>query len=252
MCVFSATFQLLPDFPLLVLANRDESRARPTEPPQCHAPHDATPWIGGLDRQARGTWLGINAAGLLVAVTNRAKTNLPENVRSRGLLCRELLAHPSVDDARSALDDQLRRHHFAGFNLLLFSAEQAMVIEAGDKFAAHVLAPGIHTIANAGLNDPVDPRVARAQFEVNEALARCRHADDWIEAARPITALHAADQLAGLCLHRNGWGTVSSTLLVLAAERVQSRYLYAAGSPCTTPFTDYSPLLRSLLTEETR
>ena len=53
---------------LQVAANRDEFLARPADPP---TPSADGRWLAPRDRQAGGTWLGVNRAGLFVGVTNR-------------------------------------------------------------------------------------------------------------------------------------------------------------------------------------
>ena len=55
--------------------------------------------VCGIDRQAGGTWLGVNQFGLLVVVTNRPKALAPLEPRSRGLLCRDLLDRRNARDA---------------------------------------------------------------------------------------------------------------------------------------------------------
>jgi uncharacterized protein with NRDE domain len=248
MCIFAAIFQRHPESPLFVVANRDESRSRPTAPPQVHRGSIGSGWVGGSDLIAGGTWLGINEAGLLVAVTNRAKSNVAASVQSRGLLCRELLEQRSIDGARAEFERQWKAHRFAGFNLLIFSREQAFVIEAGEQFAVTALKPGIHVIANRGLNDDDDPRVVRARREVEEMFAASQDIDAWIERSKHIAALHAEGDQPGLCLHRlEAWGTVSSSIVSLANDRQQSRYWYSAGPPCETEYVDRSKLLNSIL-----
>lgn len=249
MCIFAAIFQAQPEFPLFVVANRDESRSRPTAPPQLHASGNGARWVGGSDLIAGGTWLGMNEAGLLIAVTNRAKSHVAASVQSRGLLCRELLRQASFNAARLEFDRQWNVHEFAGFNLLIFSREQAIVVEAGDEYRVTPLKPGIHIIANQGLNDLADPRVARARREVEAMYAASRDIDKWIHESKRIAALPTQADQPGLCLHRTKeWGTVSSTILALAAKPERSRYHYAAGPPCEATYTDETPLLNSILT----
>ena len=75
---------------LMLGANRDESLARPSMPP--HVIVRQPRIVAGRDSRAGGTWLGVNEHGVLVAVTNRRKTNVPMPARSRGLLTREALS----------------------------------------------------------------------------------------------------------------------------------------------------------------
>ena len=70
-------------------ANRDEFLARPADPPE---PSADGRWLAPRDRQAGGTWLGVNAGGLFVGVTNRSAGPRDAARRSRGLLVLDALA----------------------------------------------------------------------------------------------------------------------------------------------------------------
>src|SRR5579872_1957695 len=89
MCLLALYFRVVEDAPVVVGANREELYARQGEPPRVvDGPLRA---VGGVDPQAGGTWLGVNERGMLVAVTNRPRTVVSPQPRSRGLLVRELL-----------------------------------------------------------------------------------------------------------------------------------------------------------------
>jgi len=82
MCLLAIFFRVVEDAPLIVGANREELYARGGEAPQrldgsCRA-------IGGRDPAAGGTWLGVNEHGVLIAVTNRLKTELPPSRAAAG------------------------------------------------------------------------------------------------------------------------------------------------------------------------
>src|SRR5436309_9198000 len=105
MCLIALFFRVVEDAPLIVGANREEFYARGGESPRLlDGPVRA---VAGLDPAAGGTWLGLNEHGVLVAVTNRARSRPPERPRSRGLLARDLLgcssATAAVEKARLAL-----------------------------------------------------------------------------------------------------------------------------------------------------
>src|SRR5438552_11865453 len=97
MCLLALFSRVVEDAPVVVGANREEMYARGGEPPRIL--DSACPALAGVDPVAGGTWLGVNARGLLVAITNRLKKSLPRQPRSRGLLARELHACPNVADA---------------------------------------------------------------------------------------------------------------------------------------------------------
>src|ERR1700761_2457378 len=97
MCLLALLFRVVEDAPLVVGANREEAYARGGEPPQrLPGPIDA---VGGRDPVAGGTWLGVDAAGVFVAITNRPKDTSPGPLRSRGSLVRDLLGCRSAQEA---------------------------------------------------------------------------------------------------------------------------------------------------------
>lgn len=239
MCLIALLYRVADDAPLLVGANREEFFDRPGEPPRLHA--EPVPWVGGFDPVGGGTWLGVNAHGLLVAVTNRHKDRVPSPRRSRGLLVRDLLRHA---DARIAIDDaatRLEAEPYDGCNVLVADARHAAVLHAGDRLDVRPLTPGIHVLANGDVNDPDDRRV--------------RHVLAWLGERRPATAADGLAALRAVCaqtepqpitLRLTTRGTVSSSLLALPADLGTGVYLHSQGPPDRTPYLDRGDLLRQL------
>ena len=90
-------------WPLLLAANRDELRGRPSRAPGRHWP-DRPHVRGGLDLEAGGTWLGVNDDGVVAAVLNRRGTLGPQpGKRSRGELVLEALDHAEAYHAAEVL-----------------------------------------------------------------------------------------------------------------------------------------------------
>lgn len=54
----------------ILIANRDEFLARPTEPASFHSFHHETEWkaVSGIDSKGGGTWLGINRTGRIAVL----------------------------------------------------------------------------------------------------------------------------------------------------------------------------------------
>lgn len=249
MCVFVALFRVLPGCPLLILSNRDEQRSRPTQLPQIHTEGpQGVRWLGGRDEVAGGTWLGLNEFGVIVAVTNRPKAGMGATVRSRGLLCRELLVSASVDEAAAMAERQLDTFEFAGFNLLLLSASKCVVFEEGDVRVAHTLSSGIHAIANRGLNDVNDRRTQRAMTETKNRLYVTDNWQRWMNLGGEICSLPESADQPGLCLTEPNWGTVSSTIIALPEDATNATHRYAPGPPSASSYVDYSVDVRQLLT----
>jgi uncharacterized protein with NRDE domain len=234
MCLIALFFRVVEDAPLVVGANREEFYARGGEPPRLlDGPVRA---VAGLDPTAGGTWLGLNEHGVLVAVTNRRKSQPPDRPRSRGLLARDLLGCPSaaaaVEQARLALDSGA----YAGCNVVCADRESAAVLHAADWLRVRPLPPGIHVLANGDVNDATDPRV--------------RSALDWLEGRQygcSQQAVMALEELCpAMCLRHTNRGTVSSSIVAVRAPLASGVYLHAQGPPDVTPYADYSYLLREL------
>ena len=275
MCLLGVVLHAIPDSPLLVLANREELYARPSTAPDILRPPAPLPaWLGGVDLVAGGTWLGVNALGLVVAVTNRpgrsatgtptstngkcsdkaaehsandANSPSPHNteLRSRGLLCRRLLQASDPMEAQRAALDELTQHAFAGCNLVMVSRAGGVVIEAGDHIATKPLVSGVNLITNGNLNALDDPRIRRVRAALESVAGKDR--DAWLSYAATLCGAGAEQGQPAICLKGTDRGTVSSTLLALGNHALESRYLFADGPPAAAPYQDYSPLLRELL-----
>lgn len=116
MCVIFFAYQKHPDYPLILLANRDEFYNRPTEVAKNW--EDFPDILAGRDLIGGGTWLGINKNGKFAAVTNYRDPNAPAGSRSRGDLTAEFLK------TNKSAEDYLAKIHqnaleFSGFNLVL-------------------------------------------------------------------------------------------------------------------------------------
>jgi hypothetical protein len=241
MCLLALFYQVFEEAAVVAGANREEFYNRGGEPPQIL--DGPCPAVAGVDPLAKGTWLGVNQRGVLVAVTNRPKSVLPAVPRSRGLLARELLgcrtAALAVDHAARELD----RGRYAGCNIVCADQESATVVHGGDWLRLRPLPPGLHVVTSHDANDTSDGRLG--------------HALQWLSQRsydRPEEAMLALQELCGqngnggpaICLHGERGGTISSSIVALRSPLAASSYLHAQGPPDGTPYTDYSGLLRQL------
>ncbi|MBI2825820.1 MAG: NRDE family protein [Planctomycetia bacterium] len=244
MCLLAIHYRTVSDAPLLVAANREEFFNRPFLPP--HVQGDATPFLAGVDVRAGGTWLGINARGVLVAVTNRAKSALPVAPRSRGLLCRDMLEVPSAVEAADLATRALAAGHYAGANFVAADAQTAFVIEAGDEPRQTSLPPGLHLVTNGPPNDPGD---ARQQFARELFAAGGVHDVASFLAVAARVCGHGPDPATGRTIVLRGAdrGTVCSTLVAITTDVQKAVYQFAPSAPDVTLYTDLSRELRSLL-----
>lgn len=165
MCLIAFAFQQHPDYPLILVANRDERYERPTEPARFWP--EQPDLLAGRDLEQGGTWLGIRRDGRWAAVTNFRDLELRQHPLSRGDLTRDFLSGdtPAVEFIQ-ALRPSMPR--YGGFNLLL-----------GDRTGVHycsnraphetALAPGIYGLSNHLLDTPW-PKLLQAKSGLHRLL----------------------------------------------------------------------------------
>src|SRR4051812_5111157 len=244
MCWIAVLFHVNAHYPLIVAANREESRTRPSQTPFQWA-GSPTVWAG-RDELAGGTWLGVNATGLVAAVTNRPADSRDATLRSRGLLCLDTLQCDSPGSARSFFVDELSRQRFNPFNLLCVSPVAGWVgTWQGD---VRELEPGIHIVSNFG---DVDDDTLPIVREVQNRIASIDVASPVIEELFASLGSVAAQTNQPFPLSRAGgdYGTVSSSLVAINADGTVAAYWHAPGPPSEIA---YSPVLLSPVDRQPR
>ncbi len=246
MCTLVLYFRVFPDYPIVIAANRDEALARPSAKPNQLW---QSPWIyGGQDLLAGGTWFGVNEHGVAVGILNRQAVTPPDpSYRSRGQLCLDALKQTSAEAALHSLAANAT-YQYNPFNLVIVDQYSSYVVNNQDQKEAltiRSLSPGTYVVTNRAPNDPACPRIARVSpglTEVGQTFA-----------AKPVSlpmlfsTLHR--QLAdhgdvqkeirnGLCLHLEGYGTCSSTLVAYSSRSHSYTYRFAEGPPCKTSYSD--------------
>jgi hypothetical protein len=247
MCTLVLYFRVFPGYPLVVAANRDEALTRPSAPPMQLW---SAPWVyGGQDLLAGGTWLGVNEHGLTVGILNR-QSPLPADphCRSRGHLCLDALKYDSASAALHAILEQKGRS-YNPFNLVIADQDSAYVLHnqngSTGSFTVVSLEPGFHIVTNRNPNDQACSRVSRFTprfIKISQALVpQSISLVDLFASLRHQMATHAAplhDARDGLCIHLNGYGTCSSTLLAYSQQERRYAYHFAPGPPCLTHYKE--------------
>lgn len=246
MCTLVLFFRVFPDYPIVIAANRDESLTRPSLTP---VRLGETPWVyGGQDQLAGGTWLGVNEHNVAVGVLNRhSQTPADSRCRSRGQLCLDALKQHSATAALQALRAN-RDDAYNPFNLVLIDHESAYVVDNHTHaFTVRQLPAGIHIVTNRDPNDAACPRIARFSPRFSDiARAFGNHTGSL---STLFTSLHhqmathgegSGETRDGLCLHLDGYGTCSSTLIAYSQQEQRYRYHFAPGPPCRTDYSEVS------------
>jgi len=237
-CTLVLAWQVFPDAPVVVAANRDEAVGRPSEPP---ARRDwERPVVAPVDAEAGGTWIGFNDAGVLVAITNRWIDADLAGDRSRGLLVRDALRHDSAEAATRFVERAVAGQEYQGFNLAIADSTAALYLEWDGRLGVRNFEPGVHVVVNVGADGQY--AIPAAHQYRGEAQARNADAlrtalqpdpgessDHWLDRAASVIADHSY----GVCVHGDGFGTQSSSLIRLGEV---PRHEYADGPPCETPF----------------
>lgn len=222
MCVLAMWLGMDPARPFVVAANRDESLSRPSAPPAEIEPGV----VAGRDLESGGTWLGMNKHGLFVAVTNRRSPPRPPGALSRGLLALETLRCRKLACVEGIVERRVRDHAFAGFNLVAVVEGQGLCLHYDGTLRRAPFGAGVHVVSSdRDLDDP-----SMAEKEVVDRLAGVPD-----EAAlRAFLATHDGDR--PICKHGEGFGTVSSTILIDRGDGF--RLLHADGPPCRAAFVE--------------
>ncbi len=225
MCLIALVYRTLPHTPLLVLANRDEAFARPTDPLARWA--DTPMVLGGRDRQAGGGWLAVSEQGRFAAVTNvRAGQPLPAE-KSRGALVAQWVQGTDTV-AQFAQQLATSRHAYGGVNLI-FGTLADLFCYHSPHGSLQPLASGVTVICNGAPDAP--------WFKVERLRAQCAALStplppedqllDWLTDPTPAPCEALPDTGVGYALEKRlspifiaetDYGTRASTLLSCRAD----------------------------------
>jgi len=240
MCTLAAFVGVFPAHPLVVAANRDEYLGRPALPPRllrAAAPRA----VGGQDLVAGGTWLGLGERGLVAGLLNRQSATPPDpSRRSRGQLCLDMLACETAREAAERVAAEPAGRYNA-FSLLLADAREALVAAQPPDEAPRVipLESGLHLLTNLDVNDPRCPRIAASRqgfAAAGDAFAADGDVAAFVARMQTVLADHTTPVdprgRASLCVHGDGFGTRSATVLLVGSGGRPLRYFHAEGPPC--------------------
>ena len=243
MCTLIAFHGVWEDAPLVIAVNRDEAYDRPASPP---AVLEGRPSIlMPRDERAGGTWMGANAGGLWVGLTNRDGEREDPARRSRGLLCADLLGETGPHAVLARLQDLERSYN--PFNLVTGDAESLWLVEHdGGRSIPRRLAPGVHLVTNRPFDETSDEsKAGRARRRLEEeglwpAPPGGAAPDDLEERLEAVLGDHGLHGHDALCLHGGRYGTRSGAVWRIGGP-VGSRepatlLAYAEGPPCSTRF----------------
>jgi uncharacterized protein with NRDE domain len=206
--------------------------------------------IAGKDLRAGGTWLGVNEHGVVVGILNRrangtsGRTVAPAILRSRGLLCLDLLRFRSADSAAAFIAAHDQRYN--PFTILFADMNRAYVAYNNDPdIIIQNIEPGLHVFSSAAELDLRSAKADRAHQRfsgfVNNVAANPLASCQCIAPLQNILADHSLrdgsdDPGDAICVHREDSGTVSSSLIFCGENNRQFETYHCPGAPCQNSF----------------
>ena len=248
MCLILFGWNVVPDTPLVVAANRDEFHARRA---RALSRWPDAPIIGGRDGEAGGTWMGVNAeTPSRVAMVTNVRDGIPApGPRSRGELPVQFLLG-AMSPGEFAGELLTRAQDYAPVNVLIGDSEEFWWATNWPRPRLQQVPDGVHGLSN-GLLDSHWPKVDRGRDALSELLLddpesvdpylelladRHRPADD----ALPSTGvpIERERDLSPMFIDVRGYGTRASTVLRVGADGhgdiTERRFTYRARRRGTT------------------
>ncbi|MGY0216978.1 NRDE family protein [Endozoicomonadaceae bacterium StTr2] len=232
MCLIGIRWEPDSETPFLMVANRDEFYARPTE--KGHFWDDNQDVFGGKDLLAGGSWLGVSRKGRFAAVTNYREVPLIAGKRSRGELVSNFLCGDS--DAREYLE-AINRHadDFSGFNLLLADHTGLYYYSNRGKQGITRLQPGMYVLTNHLLDTPW-PKAKKLRKSLEASVNQSVSVDEWVKVMNdprqaddqelPSTGVGVERErlLSSMFITSDDYGTRTTTVIELDKENELSWY----------------------------
>lgn len=240
----TVAFVPLPGGGYLVGHNRDERPSRPPGEPPLEISRARCGVLAPRDPEAGGTWIAVNGSGVTVCILNaadRRPERLPAKPRSRGLIVRDLACASGLEEVRRTLA--------ASADLLARTrAFHVVAAETGPR-VGRFRWDGAETSWEESTSPVLFVSSLLQPDEVESARAtRWRRAvllsslDQ--EALGVFLASHEPERgPMSVCMHRDDAGTVSRTLVEVAAGRAVMRYL--PGPPCAPTGAEKVSVLRA-------
>ncbi len=214
--------------------NRDERPSRAPGLPPMPGKTEYLYWLAPRDGESQGTWIGVNEAGVSLALLNRYHDspvggNGPWT--SRGLLVSGLLHSMSITGVRLGLE-QLDRAAYQPFTLVAFEPDKPAQLFAwnGRELTEDAVEDTGLVATSSGANQEEAARVR------GELFARRRELFPALDDAALFEALHASHWPASgpysVCMHRPEASTVSFTRIDVLGD--SSLMTYVPGPPGET------------------
>jgi uncharacterized protein with NRDE domain len=205
MCLIVFAYDCHPLYRLILGANRDEYRNRPTDSARFWS--DAPHLLAGRDRVFGGTWLGVTTGGKLAAITNyRDPRRQVAHLPSRGGLVAGFLQDTEMTPEKFRGTLNRDGGGYNGFNLL-YGVGTELHYFTNRGGSSGPVTPGIHALSNH-LLDTRWPKAAAARSRLDDLLLQPE-----IDPEEIFTALSDSSPFADRLLPDTGVGPERERLL---------------------------------------
>jgi uncharacterized protein with NRDE domain len=225
MCLIVFAYDCHPVYQLIVVANRDEFRDRPTEAAGFWS---SAPYVlAGRDVKGGGTWMGITTSGKFASITNYRDQRLQVvDPPSRGRLVSDYLLNPHL--APQEYQAQLNRdgHRYDGFNLL-YGSNDMLYYFTNRGGSSGPVSPGIHGLSNHLLDtrwakvttakSRLETIVQQSNIDPEELFEALFDPAPYADNLLPDTGvgIERERMLSPLFIENDVYGTRSSTVLLV-------------------------------------
>ncbi|MDD2734107.1 MAG: NRDE family protein [Desulfuromonadaceae bacterium] len=225
MCLIVFAYKCHPDYQMILGANRDEFRDRPTESAGfwLSAPY----LVAGRDMQAGGTWMGLTTTGKFAAITNyRDPRKQAKDQPSRGKLVSDYLQGASLTPEEYQATLNRDGQKYDGFNFLYGTLDKLYYFTNRGGSSGPV-SFGIHGLSNH-LLDSHWPKVTIAKSRMETIVQNGNVDSEQIFAALsdPVpfadnllpdtgVGLERERMLSPLYIENKEYGTRSSTVILV-------------------------------------
>lgn len=198
MCLLVLAIAACPRWPLVIAANRDEHRQRPTLPLTTWTTDDGATLMSGRDLRAGGTWLGSTPGGRVALLTNVREAEPITGRLSRGDLPLHWLTGRMDAAAFLAQHDPAA---YGGCNLVIGDFQRGQWawasnrestnganpprISSASSWKTSLLAPGVYGLSNALLDTPW-PKTLALKAAMQTALASAQSSGDEADLSQPL------------------------------------------------------------------
>lgn len=247
MCLLVVVWKVVPEWPLVLAANRDERYDRPAD--RIGILRETPRTLGGRDRLAGGTWLAVNEHGVVAGLTNQPAGGTPGTRRSRGEIPLAMTVSDTAAAAVAAFADSVAPNAYNPCWALAGDRSSLLYVNLTQSEAPRgvELPPGLHVLENRPLAAPsakaqrVRDRLGDiAQLGGDKLIARLRSvlADHELTESPVGTDARSAlvSRASACCVHAGGYGTRSAMLVRVPSAATAPPEVWSSDGPsCRSP-----------------